>query len=333
MSQGIAVTGIGMTVIERTELRTTDMDLLAGLFREQYVDHTATFRCLDPVAVEGQVRIATTGGLTAGWLAQGGIEYTARTDPATVPTTAVVLRGNGQLTAGRHERCLSAGDASMVPLDQPASAVMSDAGYLTLQVPWAALRTLAWEGAGVLAGSLRFESTAPVSAALQRAYASTAAFICDQLLRPETTELHALLAERMTGLAAAAMLETFPNTTMMALHLPGPGWVTPASVRRAAAFIDEHASQPVSVTDIAAAAGVTPRALRYAFRRRYDITPAQYQRQVRLERAHLELLSAGPGDGVTVADVARRWGWVSPSRFTTAYRRQFRVHPSQTLRA
>jgi len=42
------------------------------------------------------------------------------------------------------------------------------------------------------------------------------------------------------------------------------------------------------------AAGVTPRALRYAFRRRYDITLAQYQRQVRLERAHLELLSAAP---------------------------------------
>jgi AraC-like DNA-binding protein len=136
----------------------------------------------------------------------------------------------------------------------------------------------------------------------------------------------------MTGLAAAAMLETFPNTSMTAPRLPGPGWVTPASVRRAAAFIDEHAGQPVTVADIAAAAGVTPRALRYAFRRRYDITPTQYQRQVRLERAHLELLSAEPRDSVTVASIARKWGWASPSRFTAAYRQRFRAEPGQTLR-
>lgn len=327
------MTGNGMTVVERTELRTRDMDLLASLFREQYVDHAATFRCPDPAAVEGQVRIATTGGLTAGWLAQGGIEYTARTDPATIPTAAVVLRGNGQLTVGRHEQSLSVGDAAMVPLDQPASAVMADAGYLTLQVPWAALYSLAEEGAGVPAASLRFESTAPVSAARQRAYASTAAFISNQLLGSETTELHALLAQTMTGLAAAAMLETFPNTTMMAPHLPGPGWVTPASVRRAVAFIDEHADQPVTAADIAAAAGVTPRVLRYAFRRRYDITPAQYQRQVRLERAHLDLLGADSRDGVTVASIARKWGWASADRFTAAYRQRFGAEPGHTLRA
>jgi AraC-like DNA-binding protein len=321
-----------MTVVERTELRTRDMDLLASLFREQYVGHTATFRCPDPAAAEGQVRIATAGGLTTGWLAQVGIEYTARADPAAVPTTAVVLRGTGQLTVGRHEQRLSAGDAVMVPLDQSTWAVMADAGYLTLRVPWAALCTLAEEGAGVPAGSLRFESTAPRSAALRRAYASTAAFIHGQLLISETREVHPLLVDTMTRLAAAAMLETFPNTTMTAPHLPGPGWVTPASVRRAVAFIDEHASRPVTVADIAAAAGVTPRVLRYAFRRRYDITPAQYQRQVRLERAHLELLSADPRDGVTVASIARKWGWASADRFTAAYRQRFGAEPGHTLR-
>jgi transcriptional regulator GlxA family with amidase domain len=131
---------------------------------------------------------------------------------------------------------------------------------------------------------------------------------------------------------SAAMLETFPNTTMTAPHLRGPGWVTPASVRRAAEFIDAHAGQPVTITDIAAAAALTPRALRQAFRRRYNVTPARYQRQVRLERARLELVTAQPGDGVTVAGVARKWGWASPSGFAAAYRQQFRVAPGRTLR-
>lgn len=96
---------------------------------------------------------------------------------------------------------------------------------------------------------------------------------------------------------------------------------------RAAEFIDAHAGQPVTVTDIAAAAGLTPRALRHAFRSRYNITPAQYQRQVRLE-----LLTAQPGDGVTVAGIARKWGWASPARFTAAYRQQFSTAPSRILR-
>ena len=327
------MTGNGMTAVERAELRTTDMDLLASVFRELYVDHAAMFRCADPAAVAGQVRTATADGLTAGRIRQDGFQYTAHAEPPPAPTAVTVLRGAVTVTTRAQEQRFTAGDVIMLPTHQPTVAANATGmRYVTLQLPWARVNALAEEGAGIPAGSLRFESAAPVSAALGRAYASTAAFICNQLLTSETRELHALLADAITGLAAAAMLETFPNTTMTAARRPGPGWVTPASVRRAAAFIDEQAGQPVTVADIAAAAGVTPRALRYAFRRRYDITPAQYQRQVRLERAHLELLSADPGDGVTVAGIARKWGWASPSRFTAAYRQRFRAEPGQALR-
>ena len=327
------MTGNGMTAVSRSELRTTDMDVLASVFRERYVDHAAMFRCADPAAVAGQVRTAAADGLTAGRIGQDGFQYTAYAEPPPAPMAVTVLRGAVTVTTRAQEQRFTAGDVIMLPTHQPAVAASATGmRYVTLQVPWARVHALAEEGAGVPAGFLRFESTAPVSAALGRAYASTAAFIYHQLLTSETTELHALLADTMTGLAAAAMLETFPNTIMTAARLPGPGWVTPASVRRAAAYIDEQAGQPVTVADIAAAADVTPRALRYAFRRSYDITPAQYQRQVRLERAHLELLSADPGDGVTVASIARKWGWASPSGFTAAYRQRFRAEPGQALR-
>jgi AraC-like DNA-binding protein len=333
MSQGIAVTGNGMTAVERAELHTTDMDLLAGMVRQQYAGHAATFRCADPAMVDGQLRTATAGGLTAGLLGYDGFEYTAQLDPVLAPTTVTILRGTGSITAGGREQRFTAGDVIMLPADRPSlGQTMTGIRYATLQIPWAALHALAEEGAGIRGQSLRFDSTAPLSTARQRAYASTAVFICEQLLTSGTTEVHPLLTQSMTGLAAAAMLETFPNTTMTAPCLPGPGWVTPASVRQAAEFIHAHAGEPVAVADIAVAAGLTPRALRYAFRSRYDLTTAQYQRQVRLERAHLELLSAGPGDGVTVAGVARKWGWASPSRFTAAYRRRFLVPPSHTLR-
>lgn len=326
------MTGNGMTAVSRSEFRTTDMELLASVVREQYFDHAASFKCADPAAVEGRMRTATAAGLTAGKIAQDGFQYTAHAEPPPAPTAVTLLRGAVAVTTRAQEQRFTAGDVIMLPTHQPTVAeTTTGVRYMTLQVPWARVRALAEEGAGVPAGSLRFESAAPVSAAQGRAYASTAAFIYHQLLTSETTELHVLVADTMTGLAAAAMLETFPNTTMTALQLPGPGWVTPASVRRAVAFIEEHAAQPVTAADIAAAAGVTPRALRHAFRRRYDITPAEYQRQVRLQRAHLELLSADPRDGVTVAGVARKWGWASVDRFTAAYRQRFRAEPGQAL--
>jgi AraC-like DNA-binding protein len=111
-----------------------------------------------------------------------------------------------------------------------------------------------------------------------------------------------------------------------------PGRVAPAVLRRAVAYIDEHADQPVTLAQIAAAAGVSGRALQYAFRRRYATTPTGYLRRVRLERARCELQAADPVGGTTVADVARRWGWVNPSGFAAAYRQQFGHTPGQVLR-
>ena len=57
------------------------------------------------------------------------------------------------------------------------------------------------------------------------------------------------------------------------------------------------------------------------------MTPTWYLRRVRLARAHQQLRAADPASGVTVAAVARQWGWASPSQFSAAYRRQFDLPP------
>jgi transcriptional regulator GlxA family with amidase domain len=106
---------------------------------------------------------------------------------------------------------------------------------------------------------------------------------------------------------------------------------TPASVRRAVAFIEASPHLDLSVADIARAAHVTPRSLQLAFRRHLDTTPTAYLRRVRLTHAHAELRNAIPGDGVTVTGVAARWGF-TPSRFTERYRAAYGVLPSHTLR-
>jgi transcriptional regulator GlxA family with amidase domain len=192
-------------------------------------------------------------------------------------------------------------------------------------------RSLAEECTSLPATDLRFEAITPVSAERQAMWAGTAKFVCAELASSGRTGISPLMAHELTRMAAAAMLETFPNNAMTTQYVAGPGWVPPLVVRRAAAFIEAHADQPVTLADIAVAAGVTGRALQDAFRRYYDATPVGYLRTVRLERAYTELRNADAAIGVTVATVARRWGWTSLSQFEVAYQRRFGEPPSRTL--
>jgi AraC-like DNA-binding protein len=318
--------------VERTELVTKDMDLIAHLVGRLYVEHAALFRCDDPAQVDGKVRSVAVNGLKAGLLRYGGFEYDAVLEPTDAPTAVTVTRGSGTMTAAREEHCFTRGGAFMVPADLPSAALLYDSGFALLRVPWPVARSLAEERTGMPATDLRFEAITPVSAEQQAMWASTAKFVCAELVNSGSTEISPLMAHELTRMAATVMLETFPNTAMTTLYVASLGWVPSAAVRRAAAFIEAHADQPVTLTDIAAAAGVTGRALQSAFRRYYDATPVGYLRQARLERAYTELRDADPATGVTVAAVARRWGWTSPSQFAAAYQRRFGEPPSRTLR-
>lgn len=104
----------------------------------------------------------------------------------------------------------------------------------------------------------------------------------------------------------------------------------PASVRRAIAYIDSHAHEPITIDDVARAARMSTRGLQYAFRRALDTTPTEWIRRARLSAAHRDLIEPGGG---SIAEIARRWGFEHPSRFASHYRALYGVNPSQTLRA
>jgi AraC-like DNA-binding protein len=325
--------GAGAVPVERAELVTQDVELIAELISQLHVDHQARFRCADRSRVEGSVRSATAGGLCASLTRYGGLGYDAYIGPHTDPHAVVVLQGDGIVSPTREELYFTGGDAFMPLPDRSHVTSMHDVGLAIVQVPSAVVGRLAEEAAGLPAEDLRFESMPPVSAARQAAWARTAGFICHELVSSGITEVSPLMAPEMTRLAAADLLETFPNTTMTVAYTAGPAWVPPAAVRRAAAFIDAQADQPITLADIAAAAGTTGRAVQHAFRHYYGMTPTSYLRRVRLARADQQLRAADPASGVTVAAVARQWGWASPSRFSAAYRHQFGLPPSQTLRS
>lgn len=129
----------------------------------------------------------------------------------------------------------------------------------------------------------------------------------------------------MTGL-----IEALPNNYSDLLGLRG-GTARPRHLRRAEEFIEAHLDQPLTVEEIARAAGCTTRSLQNAFRKFRDTTPLRFLRDARLTRVHQDLLAGNPDASVT--DVATRWGFTHLGRFSQVYKERFGESPQTTLRA
>ena len=86
------------------------------------------------------------------------------------------------------------------------------------------------------------------------------------------------------------------------------------------------------MADVAEAAGVSVRTLQAGFHEHLDNSPTSYIRDLRLDRAHADLLEGDPYAGPQVTDVALRWGFSHFGRFAALYRRRFGERPSETLR-
>jgi len=249
-----------------------------------------------------------------------------------VVSIVTVTQGTVRAERGRVTDCYQAGEvfvASFPEADFVCHTRDARLHALTLPAPLLAHAAgLAADGPG---RPLRFLSTRPVSPERRDQWAITARF-ADELLASPGAARSRLVIANVARVLAATVVEVFPNTALSGPAAADRRSAGTAALRRAVSFIDDNAHADITVIDIAAAAHVTCRAIQFAFRRHLNSTPTAYLRQVRLARAHADLLLADPGDGQTVTSVAARWGFPSASRFTAWYREVYGVPPSQTLR-
>ncbi|WP_187277436.1 AraC family transcriptional regulator [Methylobacterium sp. WL103] len=103
------------------------------------------------------------------------------------------------------------------------------------------------------------------------------------------------------------------------------------TVRAALDYIEAHLSAPLTLPDIAAAAGLSVRSLQDKFRQAVGQTPVQYIIDSRLRRVHQDLLSDNNAMH-SIAEIAVRWGFVHMSDFGPRYRRLYGRAPSETRR-
>ena len=106
---------------------------------------------------------------------------------------------------------------------------------------------------------------------------------------------------------------------------------TPPAIRTAVEIIEAEAERPLTVSEIAARSLISARALQLGFRQHLGTTPMSYLRDVRLRRAHQELLESDPSVDM-VSRIAYRWGFRNTGRFATAHAARYGESPAVTLR-
>jgi AraC-like DNA-binding protein len=96
-------------------------------------------------------------------------------------------------------------------------------------------------------------------------------------------------------------------------------------VSRAVRWITEHYGEPFRVDDLARSCGMSTSAFHRSFQAVTALSPIQFQKQIRLQKSRLLLLT-GADD---VASVGYRVGYDSASQFSREYRRQFGSPPGR----
>jgi AraC-like DNA-binding protein len=104
----------------------------------------------------------------------------------------------------------------------------------------------------------------------------------------------------------------------------------PGNVRRAKEFLRANAEEPVSIENVAQAAGCSIRELQLALRRFRNMTPMGALRRIRLEQAREETIRSDRSQ--SVIEIAAKFGFANPGRFADQYKRAFGEYPSEALR-
>lgn len=320
------------SLLDRFELRTGDPEFAHEVLRDAYADFSVAMFGSTEDFEFAHVGVSVPGATLARVRYSMGARFDVRTNPdlflVTTPAGgAVGFDSDGEpLRPGLgHPVLASSGEAGW-------RATMEDPTIDTVSLDPATIARVAGAEFGTDPRRLRFTSLTPVSSTAARYWNSVVAHVRRDVLDHDDIAAAPLIVAGVTRSLASAALVTFPNTGLRSWDDdPSPGRAEPATVRRAVAYIEEHAAEDIGVDDIAAAARVSVRALQLMFRRYRGVTPREELRQVRLSHAHEDLLAGDPTRGDTVAAIAARWGFANSGRFSGQYREAYGYSPMRTL--
>lgn len=232
---------------------------------------------------------------------------------------AAITHGPGVATI-----CLPEGELT-VPRWQACSRL------LALRVARNSLEEALGEALGrPLSTQIEFTPSMVTSCGPARSWLHMFTVFAQELFRPDSTLVQPLVA--------APFIDSLLRALLLAAEHPHRGAlkeqtkiVAPQCIRPAVDMIESEPQLPLTLAGLAAECHVSSRALQQSFSRHMGMSPMTYLRQVRLRRAHHELLESDPSVE-TVASIARRWGYTNPGRFAAAHTARYGESPAATLR-
>lgn len=312
----------------------TDQPAEAGRFgRDLLGPHSIRIRDGDPGRFQASLHAVLLRDVTLGYLDYGAdVEVAVRqlTEDQLVIVPAVgscTIEQDGEVVMGTPVRAIV--PASNAPM---TLAFEAESPLLVLRMARSALDVHLSRLVGHLLGPpLVFDLALDLSVGTASRWNSAVQMLHAELY-DETSLLHAGIG--------VGQLEEFVMSALLYSHgsnyseqLVGSGRQERRAVRRAVDYIERNLARPISVDDVAQAAGVSLRTLQSFFAEDLQQTPSAFIRNRRLERARSDLADASPGSGTTVTQVANRWGFTHLGRFATTYHQRFGESPSHTLRS
>jgi AraC-like DNA-binding protein len=315
--------------VQRFAVHTRDPELAHELISETYGVHRSRIS-----GSREHFRFALRTSV-AGSVASDVMTHTMSTRASVEPlrhlTATCVAAGSATVQVGRDDDRLGPGDVGLYPYGAGFEARWNTMDLGLLRLDFDKVARLAAQTANVDAAAFRFLGVRPVSVRMGLFWRDLMVYVHRELATERSAIVHPLVLAQTEMMLVSAVLSAFPNTALTATPRLGCTGVGPATLRRAEAYIDAHADEPITLADIAEDTGVSARALQQGFAGHRGTTPIGYLRRVRLERAHRELQAADPARGDTVGQIALRWGFAKPSRFAAVYRRTYGVNPGRTL--
>jgi len=102
----------------------------------------------------------------------------------------------------------------------------------------------------------------------------------------------------------------------------------PTKLQTAIKLMIENLEQPLSITELSSAIGITVRSLERGFKQQLGVSPGRYYRKMRLERAKQLLWHTN----MSILEVSILTGFPSPSYLSRLYRQEFGLLPSKERR-
>jgi AraC-like DNA-binding protein len=288
---------------------------------------------IEPESYHTQYSIANIGRLRVHRIADSlAMHFTIRLPTTDVVRIVVFERGGARFVLpGGDEPAIVHTSVGATYSDEPGFRAMTSDGNsrLMLTLPAGLLHQklealLDGEQLGSVAFQPVFDATRGAGATIRRMLDS----LFTELQQPDSLLTNAVTIQSFEEHLALSLLLGLRHSHSERVSRQRTA-AAPASVKRAEEFMRANAREPLTIEEIANAAGSSVRALQLAFRRFRSTTPMTALQRMRLEAARTEMLRVEPGQ--SLARIATEYGFSNPSRFAQLFRRAYGAYPSEVL--